>query len=90
MPASRSSPRFSRILIEPTFEPSAVPKQPHSISNPLKRLIPIAATNMNNKLKSIAEFSLTDIPNIRRIPAHNSTHGSTIAKKFTSKRGSNL
>ncbi len=81
---------FSNSLIIPTFVPELVPKQPHSIFNPLPRLITIAKMKTTSIIEIMKEFSFTDIPNSKNKPATTSIHGNVIAKKLTNKRGSNL
>jgi hypothetical protein len=80
---------FSTSLIKPTFVPELVPKQPHSIFKPLPRLITIAKMKTTSITEMIKEFSFTDIPNNKNIPATTSIHGNVIAKKLTNERGSN-
>jgi hypothetical protein len=87
---STSNPIFSNIFWIPTLVPPTVPKQPQSIFKPLARLIAIATIKITSKPLRIAEFSFTDIPKIKRIPATNSIQGKTIARKFTRKSGKRL
>lgn len=67
-----------------------VPKQPQSIFNPLAKLIEIAIMNTKSNPLRIAEFSFTDIPNTRSIPAQSSIHGKIIARILIKKIGRSL
>jgi hypothetical protein len=85
-----SNPIFSKIFCNPTLDPFTVPKQPQLISKPLNKLISTAIIKTISKPLMIAEFSLTEIPNIRRTPALNSIQGKSIAKILTRKSGRSL
>ena len=63
---------FSKIFCIPNLDPKAVPKHPQSMFKPRAKLIAIAMMKTKSNPLRMAEFSFTDIPNTRSIPAQSS------------------